>query len=178
MGFEGDTDAVVVIGEDRSDRRPRGRRRSGYGAGHDPTPDTGANEELERVVRAAGPADHLRLLDRVALDPGEAGFLRGEQMDRARVLEANDRLAPDGKRPAVADPMLRGITKASLATESFISAASFQETTRVLTEAAVRGMAWPAFADLLEQFQQSVFRGPRIKDAARFGGDGLLALVV
>jgi DNA-directed RNA polymerase subunit beta' len=56
------------------------------------------------------------------------------------VLEANDRLTPEGKLPAIADPLLLGITKASLATESFISAASFQETTRVLTEAAVRGM--------------------------------------
>jgi len=61
-------------------------------------------------------------------------------MDRARVLEANDKLSKDGKLPAIADPILLGITKASLATESFISAASFQETTRVLTEAAVRGM--------------------------------------
>jgi DNA-directed RNA polymerase subunit beta' len=61
-------------------------------------------------------------------------------MDRARVLEANDRVTKEGKLPAIADPMLLGITKASLATESFISAASFQETTRVLTEAAVRGM--------------------------------------
>jgi len=74
------------------------------------------------------------------VEPGDAGFLRGEQMDRARVLEANDKLAPEGKLPAIADPILLGITKASLATESFISAASFQETTRVLTEAAVRGM--------------------------------------
>ena len=61
-------------------------------------------------------------------------------MDRARVLEANDRVTREGKLPAIADPILLGITKASLATESFISAASFQETTRVLTEAAVRGM--------------------------------------
>ena len=56
------------------------------------------------------------------------------------MLEANERLTREGKLPAIIDPMLLGITKASLATESFISAASFQETTRVLTEAAVRGM--------------------------------------
>jgi DNA-directed RNA polymerase subunit beta' len=73
-------------------------------------------------------------------ESGETGFLRGEQIDRARVLDANERLTREGKLPAIIDPILLGITKASLATESFISAASFQETTRVLTEAAVRGM--------------------------------------
>ena len=71
---------------------------------------------------------------------GETRFLRGEQVDRARVLEANEEVATRGGEPATYDPVLLGITKASLATESFISAASFQETTRVLTEAAVRGM--------------------------------------
>jgi DNA-directed RNA polymerase subunit beta' len=74
------------------------------------------------------------------VEPGETSFLRGEQMDRARVIEANEKVTKDGKLPAIVDPILLGITKASLATESFISAASFQETTRVLTEAAVRGM--------------------------------------
>ena len=70
---------------------------------------------------------------------GDSKFLKGEQADRARVLDANDALIEEGKEPAVIIPMLLGITKASLATESFISAASFQETTRVLTEAAVTG---------------------------------------
>ena len=74
------------------------------------------------------------------IDPHDILRVRGEQIDRARVLEANERLTREGKLPAIIDPMLLGITKASLATESFISAASFQETTRVLTEAAVRGM--------------------------------------
>jgi DNA-directed RNA polymerase subunit beta' len=74
------------------------------------------------------------------VESGETGLLRGEQLDRARVVELNNRLAQDGKSPARFDPLLLGITKASLATESFISAASFQETTRVLTEAAVRGL--------------------------------------
>jgi len=72
--------------------------------------------------------------------PGETGLLRGEQLDRSRALEMNDRTRTDGKQPATLQPLLLGITKASLATESFISAASFQETTRVLTEAAVRGL--------------------------------------
>ncbi|HEV2444229.1 MAG TPA: DNA-directed RNA polymerase subunit beta', partial [Steroidobacteraceae bacterium] len=71
---------------------------------------------------------------------GETTLLRGEQLDRARALDINDRAQQDGKQMAALQPVLLGITKASLATESFISAASFQETTRVLTEAAVRGL--------------------------------------
>jgi DNA-directed RNA polymerase subunit beta' len=71
---------------------------------------------------------------------GETTLLRGEQLDRARALDINDRAQTDGKTMATLQPVLLGITKASLATESFISAASFQETTRVLTEAAVRGL--------------------------------------
>jgi DNA-directed RNA polymerase subunit beta' len=71
---------------------------------------------------------------------GETTLLRGEQLDRARALDINDRAQQDGKTLAALQPVLLGITKASLATESFISAASFQETTRVLTEAAVRGL--------------------------------------
>jgi len=71
---------------------------------------------------------------------GETTLLRGEQLDRARALDINDRAQQDGKQLAALQPVLLGITKASLATESFISAASFQETTRVLTEAAVRGL--------------------------------------
>jgi len=71
---------------------------------------------------------------------GETTLLRGEQIDRSRALDINDRASTDGKQAASLQPVLLGITKASLATESFISAASFQETTRVLTEAAVRGL--------------------------------------
>ncbi len=71
---------------------------------------------------------------------GETTLLRGEQLDRARALAINDAAEKAGKGPATLQPVLLGITKASLATESFISAASFQETTRVLTEAAVRGL--------------------------------------
>ncbi len=71
---------------------------------------------------------------------GETGLLRGEQLDRSRAMDINERAKGDSKGPATFEPVLLGITKASLATESFISAASFQETTRVLTEAAVRGL--------------------------------------
>ncbi len=71
---------------------------------------------------------------------GDTTLLRGEQLDRARVTDVNERIVEQGKLEARTEPVLLGITKASLATESFISAASFQETTRVLTEAAVRGL--------------------------------------
>jgi DNA-directed RNA polymerase subunit beta' len=73
-------------------------------------------------------------------ESGDTRLLQGEQLDYARVLDENDQMIADGKEPARFERILLGITKASLATESFISAASFQETTRVLTEASVRGM--------------------------------------
>src|SRR6187399_482214 len=74
------------------------------------------------------------------LESGDTALLNGEQLDRGRVADVNERIAEQGKIEARIEPVLLGITKASLATESFISAASFQETTRVLTEAAVRGL--------------------------------------
>ena len=74
------------------------------------------------------------------LDPGDTRLLRGEQAEFSQVLIENERVQEEGRHPARYEPLLLGITKASLATESFISAASFQETTRVLTEAAVRGL--------------------------------------
>jgi DNA-directed RNA polymerase subunit beta' len=88
---------------------------------------------------------HIEVITRQMLrkveitDQGTSKFLNGEQAERQRVIEENARLATRNELPARFDPVLLGITKASLATESFISAASFQETTRVLTEAAVRG---------------------------------------
>ncbi|WP_075109902.1 DNA-directed RNA polymerase subunit beta' [Halofilum ochraceum] len=78
----------------------------------------------------------LRKVD--ILDPGDTGLLQGEQVDHARALDMNERMEAEGKKPCTFERHLLGITKASLVTESFISAASFQETTRVLTEAAVR----------------------------------------
>ena len=90
------------------------------------------DKHIEVIVR--------QMLRRVEIqEAGESHFLRGEQVERSNVLEVNDDLVSKGKAPAVFEPLLLGITKASLATESFISAASFQETTRVLTEAAVTG---------------------------------------
>jgi len=73
------------------------------------------------------------------VSPGDTRLLRGESVEYTTLLDENERVTADGKQPALYEPLLLGITKASLATESFISAASFQETTRVLTEAAVRG---------------------------------------
>jgi DNA-directed RNA polymerase subunit beta' len=73
------------------------------------------------------------------LDSGETTLLKGEHVDKSEFDEENDKVIARGGRPAAGEPVLLGITKASLQTRSFISAASFQETTRVLTEAAVQG---------------------------------------
>jgi DNA-directed RNA polymerase subunit beta' len=73
------------------------------------------------------------------MTPGDTELLEGEHVDRQAFREVNDRHKRKGGEPATAEPLLLGITKASLTTQSFISAASFQETTRVLTDAAIRG---------------------------------------
>src|SRR5437763_10992969 len=72
-------------------------------------------------------------------DVGDTSFLLEQQTDKFRFREENERVIANGGRPATGRPLLLGITKASLSTESFISAASFQETTRVLTEASIQG---------------------------------------
>jgi DNA-directed RNA polymerase subunit beta' len=106
-------------------------------------------KEIQDVYRLQGVKindKHIEVIIRQMLrkveisEAGDSRFLRGEQVDRARVLDVNLQLEAQSSAPASFDPVLLGITKASLATESFISAASFQETTRVLTEAAVRGL--------------------------------------
>jgi DNA-directed RNA polymerase subunit beta' len=91
------------------------------------------DKHIEVIVRQM-----LRKIE--VLDTGDSGLLRGEQMDRGRLLDVIAKQKTEGKHQSTWEPLLLGITKASLATESFISAASFQETTRVLTEAAVRGL--------------------------------------
>jgi DNA-directed RNA polymerase subunit beta' len=105
--------------------------------------------EIQEVYRLQGVKindKHIEVIIRQMLrktevmSSGETALLRGEQLDRGRAMDVNDRAKNDNKQAAVLQPVLLGITKASLATESFISAASFQETTRVLTEAAVRGL--------------------------------------
>jgi DNA-directed RNA polymerase subunit beta' len=105
--------------------------------------------EIQDVYRLQGVKindKHIEVIIRqmlrkvIVATPGDSNYLRGEQIDKARFFEEAEQLEAKGKDPLTIDPVLLGITKASLATESFISAASFQETTRVLTEAAVRGL--------------------------------------
>ncbi len=119
--------------------------------------------EIQEVYRLQGvPINdkHIEVIVRQMLqkievkDPGESSFLAAEQVDKIEFLETNEKLEAEGKRPATGEPVLLGITKASLQTRSFISAASFQETTRVLTEAAVQGKE-----DMLEGLKENVIVG-------------------
>jgi DNA-directed RNA polymerase subunit beta' len=105
-------------------------------------------DEVQDVYRLQGVKindKHIEVIVRQMLrrinivDSGDTTFIPGEQVERAELLNVNDRMEADNKRPATYDNILLGITKASLSTDSFISAASFQETTRVLTEAAIMG---------------------------------------
>jgi DNA-directed RNA polymerase subunit beta' len=105
-------------------------------------------DEVQDVYRLQGVKindKHIEVIVRQMLrrlqvtEPGDTRFIQGEQVERSDLLDENDRVVADGKQPAIFDYMLLGITKASLSTDSFISAASFQETTRVLTEAAIMG---------------------------------------
>jgi DNA-directed RNA polymerase subunit beta' len=90
------------------------------------------DKHIEVIVR--------QMLRRVqVVNPGDTGYIPGEQVERSELLDENDRVIAEGKLPATYENVLLGITKASLSTDSFISAASFQETTRVLTEAAIMG---------------------------------------
>jgi DNA-directed RNA polymerase subunit beta' len=105
-------------------------------------------KEIQDVYRLQGVKindKHIEVIVRQMLrkveitNAGDTRLLRGEQVDQSVLMAENERVRAEDKQPALYEPLLLGITKASLATESFISAASFQETTRVLTEAAVRG---------------------------------------
>jgi DNA-directed RNA polymerase subunit beta' len=96
------------------------------------------DKHIEAIIRQM-----LRKVEITAA--GDSNYTKGDQVEKAAVKVINDQLEADGKVPASYDPILLGITKASLATESFISAASFQETTRVLTDAAVRGLKDPLY---------------------------------
>jgi DNA-directed RNA polymerase subunit beta' len=102
--------------------------------------------EIQEVYRLQGVGindKHIEVIVRNMLrkvevsDPGDTRFLAGEQVERVEVADENDRVSKEGGRPATIEPLLLGITKVSLSTDSWISAASFQETTKVLTEAAV-----------------------------------------
>ena len=87
-------------------------------------------------------------------DSGDTDLLEGEHVDRAEFRSVNEKATKEGSQPARSEPLLLGITKASLTTESFISAASFQETTRVLTDAAVRGAT-----DTLKGLKENIIIG-------------------
>ena len=119
--------------------------------------------EIQEVYRLQGVKindKHIEVICRQMLrkveitDMGDSSFVKGEQVEYNRVLEENEALYNDGKTPAKFERLLLGITKASLATESFVSAASFQETTRVLTEASVTGKA-----DFLRGLKENVVVG-------------------
>jgi DNA-directed RNA polymerase subunit beta' len=123
-------------------------------------------EEVQRVYRDQGVSIHdkhievivRQMLRRVTVsEPGDSQFLPGEKVDARRYAEENRRLVEEGLRPAEGRPELMGITKASLATDSWLSAASFQETTRVLTEAAIEGRS-----DGLEGLKENVIIGKLI----------------
>ncbi|MFQ5982326.1 MAG: DNA-directed RNA polymerase subunit beta', partial [Woeseiaceae bacterium] len=128
--------------------------------------------EIQDVYRLQGVKindKHIEVIIRQMLrkvivsDPGDSNFLKGEQIDKARALEVCDDLEAQGKETLSFEPVLLGITKASLATESFISAASFQETTRGLTEAAVRGLR-----DALRGLKENVIVGRLIPAGTGF----------
>ncbi len=119
--------------------------------------------EVQEVYRLQGVIindKHIEVIVRQMLQkveitkPGETGLIEGEQIDRIELELLNERMVEEGKQPAEGDPVLLGITKASLQTRSFISAASFQETTRVLTEASVAGKS-----DMLEGLKENVIVG-------------------
>jgi DNA-directed RNA polymerase subunit beta' len=128
--------------------------------------------EVQEVYRLQGVEindKHIEIIVRQMLrkvrviDPGDTLFLWGDQIEKLRFEEENSRVAEAGGKPAEAQPVLLGITKASLETESFISAASFQDTTRVLTEAATLGRV-----DHLRGFKENVIMGHLIPAGTGF----------
>ncbi len=120
-------------------------------------------DEVQEVYRLQGVRindKHIEVIVRQMmrrvkiLDPGDTEFIVEEQVDKSKFNEANLEIAADGKKPAVAEPLILGITKASLSTDSFISAASFQETTKVLTDASISGKE-----DYLRGLKENVIMG-------------------
>jgi len=129
--------------------------------------------EVQEVYRLQGVNindKHIEVIVRQMLrkmkieDPGDTTFLIGQQVDKSQYIEENRRVVKKKGKPASAVPVLLGITKASLSTESFISAASFQETTRVLTEAAASGKT-----DLLRGLKENIIMGHLIPAGTGFG---------
>ncbi len=132
--------------------------------------------EVQEVYRLQGVKindKHIEVIVRQMLrkveivEPGDSRFLRGEQVEKERLVEENERMRRENKDEATYEQLLLGITKASLATESFISAASFQETTRVLTEASVTGKR-----DELRGLKENVIVGRLIPAGTGFAYHG------
>ncbi|NCC49711.1 MAG: DNA-directed RNA polymerase subunit beta' [Spartobacteria bacterium] len=128
--------------------------------------------EVQEVYRLQGVEindKHVEVIVRQMLrkvritDPGDTDFLWGEQIEKYRFQDENQKAMLEGKRPAEASPVLLGITKAALETESFISAASFQDTTRILTDAATLGRI-----DHLRGFKENVIMGHLIPAGSGF----------
>jgi DNA-directed RNA polymerase subunit beta' len=120
-------------------------------------------DEVQKVYRLQGVSindKHIEIIVRQMMkkvrieDPGDTMFLTGEQVDRPQFQEENTKVKAQGGKPAQGKPLLLGITKASLSTDSFVSAASFQETTRVLTEGAINGAV-----DELRGLKENVIMG-------------------
>ena len=137
--------------------------------------------EVQEVYRLQGVEindKHIEIIVRQMLrkvkitEPGDTSFLWGEQIDRLAFEEENRQIEAKGGKPAEATPVLLGITKASLETESFISAASFQDTTRVLTDAATLGKV-----DKLRGFKENVIMGHLIPAGTGFNAHRSLKLV-
>ena len=129
-------------------------------------------DEVQEVYRLQGVKindKHIEVIVRQMLrkvkikDAGDTNLLIGENVERYSFEEENEKILAKGKIPAVAEPLLQGITKASLSTESFISAASFQETTKVLTGAAVEGKV-----DRLRGLKENVIMGRLIPAGSGF----------
>jgi DNA-directed RNA polymerase subunit beta' len=136
--------------------------------------------EIQEVYRLQGVTindKHIEIIIRQMLrkvritEPGDTTFLWGEQIDKIVFEEENQRVERMGGKPAEGQPVLLGITKASLETESFLSAASFQDTTRVLTEAATMGKV-----DYLRGFKENVIMGHIIPAGTGFNGHRQVAL--
>ena len=137
--------------------------------------------EVQQVYRLQGVEindKHIEIIVRQMLrkvritNPGDTDFIWGEQVTRQTFLRVNEQMMAEGRRPAEAQPALLGITKAALETDSFISAASFQDTTRVLTEAATMGRV-----DELRGFKENVILGHLIPGGTGFPLHRYLKLV-
>ncbi len=137
--------------------------------------------EIQEVYRLQGVSindKHIEVIVRQMLkkvrvsESGDTDYLAGMQLDKGRLQDENERISKKGKKPASAEPILLGITKASLSTDSFISAASFQETTRVLTDAAAAGRK-----DYLLGLKENVIMGHLIPAGTGFAGQRRVEIV-